>query len=165
MILLLCLLVFKKINAECRETKGERERERNCVLVCAFQGGISSRKSKKAWLIWLGLLFLAYRDYVITWKIKNFEIQISQSPLTLVIRDVGRRTQSTCGGGGGASSHLWCPNRHSLSSSYFLFFFFFLFRTNKKQIKSTFTLKLFNNFLLVWFPNSMKRTFPNRYHT
>lgn len=48
MILLLCLLVFLKTNAECRETKGERERERNCVLVCAFQGGISSRKSKKA---------------------------------------------------------------------------------------------------------------------
>lgn len=31
MILLLCLLVFKKINAECRETKGEREREREIV--------------------------------------------------------------------------------------------------------------------------------------
>lgn len=129
------------------ERQRGRERERNCVLVCAFQGGISSRKSKKAWLIWLGLLFLAYRDYVISWKIKNFEIQISQSPLTLVIRDAGRRTQSTCGGGGsgGASSHLWCPNRHSLSSSYFLFFVF-LFRTNKKQIKSTFTLKLLTIF-------------------
>lgn len=85
MILLLCLLVFKKINAECRETKGERERERNCVLVCAFQGGISSRKSKKAWLIWLGLLFLAYRDYVITWKIKNF--WNPNQPITIDARD------------------------------------------------------------------------------
>lgn len=25
---------FKKINAECRETKGEREREKLCVSVC-----------------------------------------------------------------------------------------------------------------------------------
>lgn len=124
--------------------------------MCAFQGGISSRKSKKAWLIWLGLLFLAYRDYVITWKIKNFEIQISQSPLTLVIRDAGRRTQSTCGGGGGrASSHLWCPNRHSLS-----FLFFFLFRTNKKQIKSTFTLKLLTIFCKFGFQIQWRELFP-----
>lgn len=66
-------------------------------------------------------------------KLKIFEIQISQSPLTLVIRDAGRRTQSTCGGGGGrASSHLWCPNRHSLSSSYFLFFFFLSFSNQQE---------------------------------
>lgn len=126
--------------------------------MCAFQGGISSRKSKKAWLIWLGLLFLAYRDYVITWKIKNFEIQISQSPLTLVIRDVGRRTQSTCGGGGGGLHLIYGAqiDIHFLPVT----FFFFLFRTNKKQIKSTFTLKLLTIFCKFGFQIQWRELFP-----
>lgn len=148
------------------ERQRGRERERNCVLVCAFQGGISSRKSKKAWLIWLGLLFLAYRDYVITWKIKNF--WNPNQPITIDARD------SWCRSPYPINVWWWWGGVHLIYGAQidihfllvtFFSFFFFLFRTNKKQIKSTFTLKLFNNFLLVWFPNSMKRTFPNRYHT
>lgn len=144
-----------------RQRGGEREseRERNCVLVCAFQGGISSRKSKKAWLIWLGLLFLAYRDYVITWKIKNFEIQISQSPLTLVIRDSWCRSPYPI-------NVWWWGGLHLIHGAqidiHFLpvTFFFFLFRTNKKQIKSTFTLKLLTIFCKFGFQIQWRELFP-----